>query len=229
MGGLATTGTRRARRLVRRGRARGPAVRRALRAKVHPDTGLEERAAWFIALESTLLSTLSSLLDAFVAAWLRLALLGLDAVVALLDGTLSNVAPALSANEFLLTVFVFEFVAGAALVTVLAEATRSEGSDWSSWLPAVGVILFVSWFTSTLFGSSVWGVGEGAVVSGVVAGIGGLALGVTTVILLVRPEFGGESPIARLDGTGAWRGLVGEEPADDPTPGRERDVRETLG
>lgn len=188
----------------------------------------QERAEWLIALESTLLSALLGLLDAFVAAWLRLALLGLDAVVALLDGTLANVAPALSANEFLLTVFVFEFIAGVALVTVLYEATRSGGSEWSSWLSAVGVILFVSGLTSTLFGSSVWGVDEGAVVSGFVAGIVGLALGVTTMILLARPEFGGEAPLARLGwNVPWWRRSEANGPDESPST-RTREERETL-
>ena len=106
------------------------------------------------------LEALLSLLGAVVAAWLPLTLLALAAVVALLDGTLSNVAPAFSANGFLLTVF--EFVAGAALVSVLSEATRSDASAWSHWLTAVGLVLLVGGFTSTVLGGSVRADGESA-------------------------------------------------------------------
>ncbi|WP_331232877.1 hypothetical protein [Natronorarus salvus] len=112
---------------------------------------------------------------------------------------------------------------------MLYEATRSGGSEWSSWLSAVGVILFVSGFTSTLFGSSVWGVGEEALVSGFVAGTVGLALGVTTMVLLVRPEFGGDSPVARLCETAARSVWGDDRTGTEPGSGASRETeRESL-
>lgn len=67
-----------------------------------------------------------------MAAWLHVFLLFLAGVFTVLEETATSAVPVLTDNEFLITVFVFEFVAGAALLYALYLTTQTETPWWSS-------------------------------------------------------------------------------------------------
>lgn len=171
---------------------------------------LADRAAdLLIHAESEVLRLATRFLDALVAAWLRVALLGIDAAAATFGETAADAVPALSGLAFPVAVFALEFAAGALLISVLYRSTRPDGSWWRPWFTGVGAVLFCSGWLATLVRADAWRVGEATVAGGFIAGMVGLALGVTTMILAVRPNFEGDSLGDHLRGTDLRAALWG--------------------
>lgn len=185
---------------------------------------LFDRAAdLVIHAESEVLRLATRLLDSLLAAWLRVALLGIDAVAAAFGETAADAVPALSGLAFPVAVFCLEFAAGALLIYVLYRSTRPDGSWWRPWFTGVGAVLFCSGWLATLVRADAWRVGEATVAGGFVAGMVGLALGVTTMILAVRPNFEGDSLGARLRATDLRAALWGTGVEEtDPEQGAEQ-------
>ncbi|WP_114575504.1 hypothetical protein [Saliphagus sp. LR7] len=178
-----------------------------------------------IRAESAVLGLAVRLLDALLAAWLRVALLGIDATAAAFGETAADAVPALSGLAFPVAVFALEFAAGALLIYVLHRSTRPDGSWWRPWFTGVGAVLFCSGWLATLVRADAWRVGEATVAGGFVAGMVGLSLGVTTMILAVRPNFEGDSLGAHLRGTDLRAALWGTgSEAPDPEQGADRGV-----
>lgn len=161
------------------------------------------------------------LLDALVAAWLGVALLAIDAVATVLGETAADAVPAVSGLSFLAAVFVLEFAAGAVLIYALYRSTRPDGSWWRPWFTGVGVVLFCSGWLATLVRLDAWQVSQATLTSGFVVGMVGLSLGVTTMVLAVRPNFGGESLSEHLRGTDLPTALWGV--GDDSEAGSSND------
>jgi hypothetical protein len=160
-------------------------------------------------------------LDALMAAWLLTFLLALAGVFFVLEETAASGAPVLTANEFLITVFIFEFVAGALLLYALYLTTQSAEPWWNSWLTGTGVILGVSGWLALLVRSGVAQVGDAALLSGFIVATLGLASGMMTMILLVRPDFDGDSIAVHLQETDVWQVVWGSETS---TEEQEREV-----
>lgn len=147
-------------------------------------------------------------------------LLFLDGLIVVLQEVAGNAAPVVTNNEFLITVFTFEVVAGAVLITSLYRPVR--GAAINAWLTAGGVILFVSGIVATLV--MTWQVSEAVLISGFVAAMLSFGLGVSSVILIVRPNFDGESVLAELQDAGIWSDEA--ETADGDST--ERDMLHTA-
>lgn len=173
--------------------------------------------------ESELLELALALIDALFAAWLRLSLLAMDAAGTAVGETAAGAVPALSGLSFPVAVFLVEFAAGAVLIFVLHRSTRPDGSWWRPWFTGCGAVLFCSGWLATLVRADAWQVGEATVAGGFVAGMVGLALGVTTMILAVRPNFEGDSLGTHLRRTNLRAALWGTgveegEPTASPHP-----------
>ena len=174
-----------------------------------------ERADALIAFQADALSLLFRFVDAVVAAFLRVFLLFLGGIVTVFEEIASDAVPTVTANEFIITLFLFEFFAGALLVYVLYEATRSSGTWYGSWSAGLGLILFVSGWFSLLLRTGAWEASEATLLSGFVAATAGLALGVTTMLLFVRPDFEGESVRVRLRETAVGELFLGSKPEEE--------------
>lgn len=171
---------------------------------------LFDRAAdLLIRAETEALRLAIALLDALLAAWLRVALLAMDAAATAVEGTASDAMPALSGLSFPVAVFCLEFAAGVLLIYVLHRSTRPDGSWWRPWFTGIGAILFCSGWLATLVRADPWRAGEATLTGGFVAGTVGLAVGVTTMILAVRPNFEGDTLGAHLRRTDLREALWG--------------------
>lgn len=181
---------------------------------------LPDRAAdLLIHAETEALRLALALLDALFATWLRVALLAMDAAATAVEGTASDALPALSGLSFPVAVFCLEFAAGALLIYVLYRSTRPDGSWWRPWFTGIGAVLFCSGWLATLLRADAWRASEATLTGGFVAGTVGLAVGVMTMILAVRPNFEGDSLGARLRRTDLREALWGtgiEEAEPEP-------------
>lgn len=155
-------------------------------------------------------------IDSAYAAFLRTYLLVLDAVWLVVRETLASAVPTLASHEFLMTVFAFEFLGGVVLVQSLYGTLRHD--DLNSWFKAVGLILTLTGMLATLVRLDGWNLGGPALANGFVAGMLGLALGVSSIILVVRPNFDGESVLSKF--RNAERRSRPED-GDETTAGRE--------
>lgn len=167
-----------------------------------------DMTAALVRFESLLVDLGFRVIDAILAAWLQVVLLVLRGIWGVLQGVASSALPALERHEFLLTVFGFEFFAGAVLVYTLYRS--SHGSDVDFWLTGGGVVLLVAGLLAGLVQLETGRSGESAMVAAFVAAMLGVALGVTTMLLLVRPNFGGQSVVADLRESEPWSGRADE-------------------
>lgn len=140
--------------------------------------------------------------DALFAAWLELVLVVSGGLWSAAQGSAASAAPALSSAGFLLAVFAFQFFAGAAMIYLVYRASH-EGTA-NGWLLGAGAVLFVSGLFAALIGGQTWDLGRSVLASGLVAATLGLTLGVVSTIVLVRPDFGGESMLPELRERIAW-------------------------
>ncbi|WP_255171407.1 hypothetical protein [Natrononativus amylolyticus] len=136
------------------------------------------------------------LVDALFAAWLELVLLVTDGVWSSARHSVDQSVPELSGAGFVLAVFGFQFIAGAALLLV-ARRAATEGNA-NGWLLSSGAVLFVSGLFAALIGFETWHLSQSVLAWGLVAATLGLTLGILSTIVLVRPDFGGESMLPEL-------------------------------
>lgn len=169
----------------------------------------QETAESFIRFESLLIDLGFQFLDAVFAAWLRVVLLVLGGLWSVIQELVSSVVPVMESHEFLLTVFGFEFFAGAVLIYTLYLSSR--GSDVDFWLTGGGAVLLVSGLLAGLVQLNTEQASESVLVSGFVAAMLGVALGVTATISLVRPNFGGASMVSDLRESELWSGKSDED------------------
>ncbi|WP_435156684.1 hypothetical protein [Haladaptatus sp. DFWS20] len=164
----------------------------------------DELSELLIQLEMSLIDLLFQFIDAVFAAELRVVLLILGGLWDSIQELLSSVVPVMEASEILLTLFGFEFFAGAILIYSLYISSRGSNLDFS--LKGIGIVLLVSGLFATLIQLDTWQVSRSLLVLAFIAAILGFTLGVATVILLVRPNFGGESVVSELQETTEWSG-----------------------
>ncbi|WP_345411325.1 hypothetical protein [Haladaptatus pallidirubidus] len=155
-----------------------------------------ELSEFVIRLESSLADHLFRILDAVIAAELRVALLILDGSQNALQELVSPIAPMLETVGVLLTMFGFEFFAGVILIYTLYISSR--GSKIDFWLKGIGVVLAVSGLFVTLIQLETLQTSKPLLTSAFIAGMLGFTLGTSSVILLVRPNFGGKSVFSEL-------------------------------
>ena len=149
-----------------------------------------------VQFESAAVTLVFSFVDAVFAAWLRVFLLVLSGLWAAVRETVSAAVPVLTAQEFLLTVFGFEFLAGVALVYALHQSSHTAVN---SWLTGIGVVMLISGVFTTLLSLDTWRVGESVLAAGLLAAMLGLASGVSSTIVIVGPDFSGQSVLPDLE------------------------------
>lgn len=104
---------------------------------------------------------------------------------------LQNAAiPGVTANEFLLLMFTYQFVAGVVLIYVLYLWAREQLT--AALTGAAGTVLFLSGMFSGLVQAQVWDIGETTLLGAVVVAPIGLMLGVAVMVIGMRPDFAGE-------------------------------------
>lgn len=156
-----------------------------------------------IQLETSLIDLFFRFIDAVFAAELQVVLLILGGSWDSIQELVSSVVPVMEATEILLTLFGFEFFAGAILVYTLYLSSRGSNLDYS--LKGVGTVLLVSGLFGTLIQLDTWQVSRSLLVSAFMAAMLGFSLGVAAIIFLVRPNFGGESVVSELQKSRIWR------------------------
>lgn len=144
-------------------------------------------ARTLVDVESAALAFLAALVDAAFAAWLRLFLLAVGGVWSALRDAVAPVASTVTESSFLALLFGFEFFAGAVLIYALYYSSRGDGVN--DWLKSAGVILLLSGVFSTLVRVETSTPSGSAFASGVLAATLGLTAGVSSSVLLLRPNF----------------------------------------
>lgn len=176
-------------------------------AEFTDDRFWERMATHLVELEAALLHLLIDFVDAVFAAGLKLYLKVVSGN-AVLTESLDAAVPDLTGGEFLLSVFVFNAFAGAALVAGLYSATRKKGVN--SVLQAFGVVMLISGLFSTVLWLDIWTVSEQVLVYGLVVTTLGLGAGISVMLLGVKPDFSGGAALSRLQDADLWT----QEPAE---------------
>ncbi|SIR65504.1 hypothetical protein SAMN05421858_3155 [Haladaptatus litoreus] len=169
-------------------------------------------SAFSIRVESLLIGFLFQFVDAVLAAELQLFVLLMSGLWDSLQGLATPVVPVIETVGLHLILFTFEFVAGVILIYTLYLS--SHGSELDSWLKGIGVVLAITGMFATFIQFDTWQARESLLASAFTAAMLGLTLGISSVILLVRPNFGGESVFSEL------------RESDSPQGASEEDTRE---
>lgn len=141
-------------------------------------------------------------LDALFFAFLTVFLVVLGGLWAVTRDLAATFVPVLTPHEFLVTVFGFEYLAGGTLIYALYYTAQDSAEQ--QWLSGIGVVLGVAGGFATIVRTDVWQLGRDTLLSGFVAGVTGLALGVATVVLVVQPNFD-RTPAFDARQVGTWR------------------------
>lgn len=142
------------------------------------------------------------LLDALFFAFLKVFLVVLDGLWGVTRDLAATFVPVLTPHEFLVTVFGFEYLAGGTLIYALYYTAQDSAEQ--QWLSGIGIVLGVAGGFATIVKTDVWQLGRDTLLSGFVAGVMGLALGVVTVVLVVQPNFD-RGPMFDTRQAGTWR------------------------
>lgn len=140
-----------------------------------------------ITAEATLGRWAFAVIDAGFAAGLRVVLLAISAVWTVVSRTIGVALPVVTAQEFLVTVFGFEFLAGGAVMAALYW-TRTDDTA-NRWLLPVGVVLGVSGLFKLVVEVDGWTLDAATFGAGLIAATTGLMLGMMLPILVVEPNF----------------------------------------
>lgn len=140
-----------------------------------------------ITAEATLGRWAFAVIDAGFAAGLEAALLAITAIWTVVSETVAVALPVVTAQEFLATVFGFEFLAGGAVVAALYW-TRTD-TTVNRWLLPAGVVLGVSGLFKLVVEADGWTLDAATFGAGLIAATTGLMLGTMLPILVVEPNF----------------------------------------
>lgn len=140
-----------------------------------------------ITAEATLGRWALAVIDAGFAAGLRVVLLAIAAVWTVVSETVAVALPAVTAREFLVTVFGFEFLAGGAVVAALYW-TRTD-TAMNRWLLPTGVVLGAAGLLTLVAEADGSALDAATFGAGLVAATTGLSLGLVLPILIVEPNF----------------------------------------
>lgn len=167
-----------------------------------------ELSALLIKVESWFIELLFRFIDAVLAAELQVVLLVLGGTWDILQRMISSAVPVMETTEIFLTMFGFEFFAGAILIYTLYISSHGSNLDFA--LKGIGVVLMISGLFATLIQLDTWQVSKSLVVWAFMAAMLGFTLGVTSMILLVRPNFGGKSMLPGFQESKFWSDEVDE-------------------
>lgn len=162
--------------------------------------GIRAAEAWLVELGIRFL-------DALFFALLKVFIIVLTGLWAVTRDLAATFVPVLTPHEFLVTVFGFEYLAGGTLIYALYYTAQDSAEQ--HWLSGVGIVLGVAGGFATIIKTGVWQLSRDTLLSGFIAGVLGLALGVATIILVVQPNFGRAPMFDALQG-GAWRDSTAE-------------------
>ena len=166
-------------------------------------------ATRLVELEAALLQLLIGVMDSVFAAGLRLYLTVVDGNGAGLTGPLDTTVPALTGGGFVISVFVFNVFAGTVLVAGLYSATRKESTN--SLLQAFGVVMLIAGLFSTVLWLDIWTLSRQVLVYGLVATTLGLGVGVTVMVLGMKPDFSGGITLSKLQDADLWHQEAAEQ------------------
>jgi hypothetical protein len=160
-----------------------------------------------ISAEVTLGRWALAVIDAGFAAGLRVVLLVIAAVWTVVSETVAVALPAVTAQEFLVTVFGFEFLAGGAVVAALYWMRTDTAMN--RWLLPTGVVLGAAGLLTLVAETGATALDTATFGAGLVAATTGLSLGFVLPILVVEPNFDpGRTPGTGLDGDGLLAGAA---------------------
>ncbi len=169
-----------------------------------------ELSAFIVRVESLLIDFLLQFVDAALATELQLFVLLVSGSWDRLRGLATPVVSVVELVGLHLAMFAVEFVAGVVLIYTLYLSSR--GSKLDSWLKGVGVVLGITGLFATFIQLDTWQANESLLASAFTAAMLGFALGISSVLLLVRPNFEGESVFSEFREANSRQG-AGEEDA----------------